>query len=145
MFQLCDETAMIPKRQTSGSAGYDLHAHVDVELPADGLPHEINTGIRVAIPSNQVGYIHARSGLAVTHRVCPMHVAVIDSDYRGVLKVFLINHGSDRFIIKKGDRIAQLVLHSINIQPPIVSSLTLPITERSEGGFGSTGGLSDQQ
>lgn len=131
-------TAVLPARQTAGSAGYDLCADADLTI----RPHErikVPTGIAIAIgDGNVVGLVYARSGLAAKFGVAPINcVGVVDSDYRGELLVPLTNHGEEAFTIARGDRIAQLVLAPV-YTPALVEVDELDETVRGAGGFGST-------
>jgi dUTP pyrophosphatase len=130
--------AVIPRYATSGSAAVDLHSTVSGTL----LPREraiIPTGISVQIPEGHVGLIFPRSGNAANHGITLTNaVAVIDSDYRGEVKVLLVNHGFRPFEINVGDRIAQMMI----LPYPTVEFVDtdeLTDTERGSGGFGSTG------
>ena len=122
------------------AANLARRAAEDVTL-APGARHAVATGIAVAIPHGFEIQVRPRSGLALKHGITvPNTPGTIDSDYRGEVKVILINHGSDAFEIRRGDRIAQLVL------APVTRASWLPVdeldeTERGEGGFGSTGGV----
>lgn len=130
--------AVIPQYQTPGSAGMDLHAVEDIEVWL-GKTAVVRTGIAVAIPSGFEGQIRPRSGLAAKWGVTVLNSpGTIDSDYRGEIKVILVNHGEDLLRIKRGDRIAQIVF------APVVRAVfdtvdTLDETDRGTGGFGSTG------
>lgn len=135
------ENAIIPKAATGGSAGMDLYACIDSDITIK--PKErvlISTGIAIALESaDYVAYIYARSGLAVKHGITLSNcVGVIDSDYRGEVKVGLINLSEQEYTVTSGDRIAQLVIAPV-IMPEVVESDTLDETERADGGFGSTG------
>jgi len=126
----------LPEYATAGSAGADLRASEDVVLAA-GARAAVPTGISIEIPSGHVGLVWPRSGLAVRHGLDTL-AGVIDSDYRGEVKVVLVNHGTEPVAIAKGDRIAQLV-----VQPVVQARFTradLAPTARGAGGFGSTGG-----
>ena len=130
----------LPQYMTDGAAGMDLLAAVEEEvlLPA-GKYALIPTGIAIALPVGFEAQIRPRSGLAVKFGVTVLNApGTIDQDYRGEIKVLLINHGQNGFQIKRGDRIAQLVL------APVVRGAWLPGTEleatgRGDGGFGHTG------
>ncbi len=130
----------LPAYATDGAAGMDVLAAEDVTLEP-GARHAVATGLAVAIPPGFEIQVRPRSGLAIKHGISvPNTPGTIDSDYRGELKVILINHGSEAFSIARGDRIAQLVL------APVTQASWLPVdeldeTERGEGGFGSTGGV----
>lgn len=136
-FKLNSSLAQLPKKATVGSAGYDLYSAEEKTIPARsrGL---VDTGLSMAFPGNCYARIAPRSGLAVKFCV-DVGAGVIDSDYRGPVKVLLINHGDVEFQVKVGDRIAQMVFERIE-QPIFVEVEDLPISEeRGEGGFGSTG------
>ena len=130
----------LPADATDGAAGMDVVAAEDVDL-APGARHAVATGLAVAIPPGFEIQVRPRSGLALKHGVTvPNTPGTIDSDYRGELKVIMINLGAEPFAIRRGDRIAQLVL------APVVRASWLPVEEldetvRGEGGFGSTGGV----
>lgn len=127
--------ATIPTRATEGSAGFDLYAVNTLSI----LPNahvKIPTGIACAIPESYAGFVWPRSGLAVKHGV-DVHAGLIDSDYRGELHVCLINHGKTIIDIRKGERIAQLVVSPVLLIAEAVENLSDPKTR--SGGFGSTG------
>lgn len=130
----------LPAYATDGAAGMDVLAAEDVMLPPGGR-HAVATGLAVAIPPGFEIQVRPRSGLALKHGVTvPNTPGTIDSDYRGELKVILINHGAEPFEIRRGDRVAQLVL------APVTRASWLKVEEldqtmRGEGGFGSTGGV----
>ena len=134
------EGLALPAYTTDGAAGMDVLSAEDVTL-APGERHAVATGLAIAIPSGFEIQVRPRSGLALKHGITvPNTPGTIDSDYRGELKVILINHGSAAFEIRRGDRVAQLVL------APVTRATWLPVEEldetaRGEGGFGSTGGL----
>ena len=130
----------LPEYATEGAAGMDVLAAEDVVLPPGGR-HAVATGLAVAIPPGFEIQVRPRSGLALKHGITvPNTPGTIDSDYRGELKVILINHGEDAFEIRRGDRVAQLVL------APVTRASWLKVDElddtlRGAGGFGSTGGV----
>ena len=129
-----------PSYATSGASGMDLRANLDEELVIkSGEIQLVPTGIFMEIPEGYEGQVRARSGLALKYGISlPNGIGTIDSDYRGELKVILINHGKEDFVIKNGDRIAQIVFIKYEkAELEIVEYLE--DTERSEGGFGSTG------
>ena len=129
----------LPAYATEGAAGMDVLAAEDIDL-AGGARCAVATGLALAIPPGFEIQVRPRSGLALKHGISvPNTPGTIDSDYRGELKVILINHGADMFMIRRGDRIAQLVLAPV-VQARWVEVLNLDETERGEGGFGSTGG-----
>lgn len=129
----------LPTYATQGAAGMDVVSAEDVTL-APGARHAVATGLSMAIPQGFEIQVRPRSGLAFKHGISvPNAPGTIDSDYRGELKVILINHGTEEFAIARGDRVAQLVL------APVVKAAwdeveELDATERGSGGFGSTGG-----
>ena len=129
-----------PSYATNGASAMDLRANLDEELVIkSGEIQLVPTGIFMEIPEGYEGQVRARSGLALKYGISlPNGIGTIDSDYRGELKVILINHGKEDFVIKNGDRIAQIVFIKYEkAELEIVESLE--DTERSEGGFGSTG------
>ena len=125
-----------PSRSTAHAAGADLHAAEDLTL-APGERRLVPTGLRVAIPPGHAGLVWPRSGIAVRDGIDTM-AGVIDSDYRGEVKVLLINHGREPFRIRRGDRIAQLLVQRVE-PAEFVPADGLPESARGEGGFGSTG------
>jgi len=141
--KLLSEYATVPYRATDGSAGYDLCAALapgTTEVIAPGAKKLIGTGISAAIPKGHYGRIAARSGLAA--KGANVLGGVIDTDYRGEIKVILINHTYDDFTFHPGDRIAQLILERCST-PPVRVVEALDATARGAGGFGSTGMKSD--
>jgi len=130
----------LPAYQTVGSAGMDLRAAVDSQIVLGHLERvAVPTGLRIAIPAGFEGQVRPRSGLAFKFGISvPNAPGTIDSDYRGELKVLLINLGLEPFTITRGERIAQLVIAPV-VQSPIVVVDDLDETERGVGGFGSTG------
>lgn len=129
----------LPAYATSGAAGMDVVSAEDVTL-APGARHAVATGLSMAIPDGYEIQVRPRSGLALKHGISvPNTPGTIDSDYRGELKVILINHGSEPFAIARGDRVAQLVLAPV-VQAAWDEVAELDATERGTGGFGSTGG-----
>lgn len=127
--------AIMPTRGTYGSAGYDLYAIEDVTINRfKFIP--VSTGVSMAIPAGHYGRIAPRSGLAVKHGVM-VGAGVIDSDYRGEIKVALATlNGVYEF--KKGDRIAQVIIEPV-VTPELTTVDSLDDSERGDGGFGSTG------
>ncbi len=129
----------LPAYATSGAAGMDVVSAEDVTL-APGARHAVATGLSMAIPQGYEIQVRPRSGLALKHGITvPNTPGTIDSDYRGELKVILINLGDEPFAIARGDRVAQLVLAPV-VQAAWDEVAELDATERGEGGFGSTGG-----
>ena len=129
----------LPHYATAGAAGMDIVAAETVTI-APGARHAVATGFAVAIPAGYEIQVRPRSGLALKHGITvPNTPGTIDSDYRGELKVILINHGADPFPIARGDRVAQLVLAPVT-QAAWHEVEELDETARGAGGFGSTGG-----
>jgi dUTP pyrophosphatase len=130
----------LPAYATDGAAGMDVLAAEDVTL-APGGRRAVATGFALAIPPAYEIQVRPRSGLALKHGVTlPNTPGTIDSDYRGELKIIMINLGSEPFAIVRGDRIAQLVLAPV-VQASWLEVAELGETARGAGGFGSTGGL----
>lgn len=129
----------LPAYATAGAAGMDVVAAEDVVI-APGARHPVATGLALAIPEGFEIQVRPRSGLAFKHGITvPNTPGTIDSDYRGELKVLLINHGVEPFAIQRGDRVAQLVLAPV-VQAAWEEIEELDETARGAGGFGSTGG-----
>ncbi len=129
----------LPAYATDGAAGMDIVAAEDVIIDP-GARHAVATGLAVAIPKGFEIQVRPRSGLALKHGITvPNTPGTIDSDYRGELKVIMINHGGEPFAIARGDRVAQLVLAPVT-QGAWVEVEELDATKRGAGGFGSTGG-----
>lgn len=129
--------AILPKKSTPGSAGFDLYS-IETKSLYPGHSHLYDTGLEMAIPEGYYGRIAPRSGLAFRHGIDVLG-GVIDSDYRGVIKVILVNHGASLAKINQGDRIAQLILEKYASDAIIEEVTGLSTTTRGEGGFGSTG------
>ncbi len=133
-----DKTIPLPKYQTLGSAGFDLHSAENCVLKS-GEYKAISTGLRIAIPQGYEAQLRPRSGLAAKNGISVLNTpGTIDSDYRGLVYAILINHGKNNFEIKKGDRIAQLVINKIEL-PELEEAEEISETKRGERGFGSTG------
>ena len=130
----------LPAYQTAGSAGMDLHAAVTEDLVIEpGRIVLVPTGLEVAIPDGFEGQVRPRSGLAVKHGISlPNTPATIDSDYRGEIRVPLINLGRAPFVVARGMRIAQLVVAPV-VRVAWDEVAELPSTERGGGGFGHSG------
>ena len=130
----------IPSYKTNGSSGMDLMANIEEPIKiSPGNTSLIPTGIFIAIPKNFEIQIRPRSGLAAKNNISVLNTpGTIDSDYRGELKIILINLGKKDFIIKKNDRVAQMILAPI-VKAEFEEVSELPETVRGEGGFGSTG------
>ena len=133
----------LPAYETAGAAGMDLRAAVAEEEPIvlrPGARMAVPTGLAFALPQGFEGQVRPRSGLAARHGVTQVNTpGTIDSDYRGEVKVILINLGEEDFTIRRGDRIAQLVIAPVT-QAQWTEVESLDETVRGEGGFGSTGG-----
>jgi len=130
----------LPSYATPGSAGMDLMAACGTakEL-APGAREAIPTGIAIALPAGFEAQVRPRSGLAIRHGIGMVNApGTIDSDYRGEIKVLLINHGAEAFVVEPGMRIAQMVIAPI-VQADWQETEVLDETARGEGGFGSTG------
>ncbi len=128
----------LPAYASPGAAGMDVVAAEDFDL-APGERHAVATGFRVAIPDGYEIQVRPRSGLAFKHGVTvPNTPGTIDSDYRGELKILMINHGPDPFPVRRGDRIAQLVPAAVT-KAGFDEVEELDMTDRGVGGFGSTG------
>lgn len=135
-----NERAVIPTYGSAGSAGGDLYSAEENDIAvAPGQTAFIGTGLAVEIPQGLVGLVYARSGLACKKGLAPANkVGVIDSDYRGEIKVALYNHGKESQTVAKGERIAQLVIAPF-VFAEYEETDDLSDTVRGEGGFGSTG------
>lgn len=136
------EGAVLPSYETSGAAGMDLRAYIPDEQPLivpAGMRALVSTGLSVAIPMGYELQVRPRSGLALKKGVTVANSpGCVDSDYRGVIGVIIINHGDSDFVINNGDRIAQAILSPVSVA--IFNNVDeLDSTERGAGGFGSTG------
>ena len=127
---------LMPEYASAGSAGADLRAARPVVL-GPGERAAVPTQIRLEIPHGHVGLVWPRSGLAMRHGIDTM-AGVIDSDYRGEVRVVLVNHGREPVRIEPGDRIAQILVQRVE-RAEFVQAQALDDTARGEGGFGSTG------
>ena len=134
--QKLDPSAKLPRYAYKGDAGMDLFSFVDHELKP-GEYFVASTGIKIAIPKGYAGLVWDKSGIATKNHITTI-AGVIDSNYRGELKIALTNLGKESYHIKKGEKIAQLL-----IQPVVSTQITeveeFDITERGEDGFGSSG------
>ena len=132
----------LPQYQSALAAGLDLVAAVPADAPvelAPGARAMIPTGIIIALPPAHEGQIRPRSGLAICHGVTILNSpGTIDADYRGELQVILINLGSEPFIVRRGMRVAQMVVTRVQ-QVKLVETTELDATARARGGLGSTG------
>ena len=135
---LTDNTENIPSYQTPGSAACDLKSTGNYVIPP-GSRVVIDTGIKLEIPKGFAAQVCPRSGLAAKNGITVLNSpGIIDNDYRGEIKVILHNSGMEEFIVKKGDRIAQLLFFPI-FQAIFQRTEEVSTTNRGEGGFGSTG------
>lgn len=136
--QILNELADVPVAARAGDAGFDLRSMVNVNLSL-GLRRLIPTGLAIAIPDGFAGFVLPRSGLSITEGLGVVNSpGLVDSGYRGEIKVALINLGFEEIRIEAGDRIAQLVVLPVpSVEFQVVDAL--PESERGEGGFGSTG------
>ncbi|HQD40989.1 MAG TPA: dUTP diphosphatase [Bacillota bacterium] len=134
------EDLPLPRYMSGGSSGMDLYAAVDEDTVIDpGGFRLIPTGIHLQLPAGYEGQVRPRSGLAAKYGVTVLNTpGTIDSDYRGEIKIILINLGREPFVIKRGDRIAQLVISRYE-RVELVPAECLEDSERGTGGFGHTG------
>lgn len=130
----------LPTYATSGAAGMDLRAAIDDEIVIPPGGRElVSTGIRIAVPRGYEAQVRPRSGLALRHGIAVLNApGTIDSDYRGTVAVILANLGQEDFVVKRGDRIAQLVVAPV-ARAELVQVERLENSERGGGGFGHTG------
>lgn len=139
---MIEDEDLLPFYMTSGAAGADVKAFL--KEPLQVLPGRsvlVPTGMRVAIPAGYEIQVRPRSGLALNHQVTVLNTpGTIDADYRGEIKIILINHGLQTFVITPGMRIAQLILAPV-LRANFVLSQELALTQRGTGGFGHTGSI----
>jgi dUTP pyrophosphatase len=132
----------LPAYQSALAAGLDLLAAVPTDAPIEIAPGGralIPSGVAIALPAGHEAQVRPRSGLAMRHGITVLNTpGTIDADYRGEIQIILVNLGSERFVISRGMRIAQLVIAPIS-HVKLVESTSLDSTERSAAGFGSTG------
>ena len=135
-----DKDIKLPVYKTTGSSGMDLVACIKSKINIKpGKTAVISTGIAVAIPRNYEIQIRPRSGLAAKKGISVLNTpGTVDSDYRGEIKIILINLGEKKFVVNSGDRIAQMVVSPV-IKAKLKETKKLPNTKRGKGGFGSTG------
>ena len=135
---ISDDDSLVPKYQTHGSVGCDLKSADNFIIPS-GSRIVIGTGIKIELPSGFGAYICPRSGLAAKHGITVLNApGCIDNDFTGEVKVILFNSSKEDFIIKKGDRVAQLVFFPI-FQAIFQKATTITTTDRGAAGLGSTG------
>ena len=136
------EGLALPAYQSAHAAGLDLLAAVPENTPLVLLPGKhamVPTGLTIALPEGYEAQVRPRSGLAAKHGVTVLNApGTVDADYRGEINVLLINHGAEPFAIRRGERIAQMVIASVTRAEFVVAD-KLSSTERGSGGFGSTG------
>lgn len=135
-----DADLPLPQYMTRQAAGMDICAGIDADLTIHpGKIHLVPTGFAMALPQGYEAQVRPRSGLAVNHGIGIINSpGTIDADYRGEIRIALINYGSEPYTIYRGDRIAQLVVNKVNrVRPKLVASLDT--TGRGGGGFGHTG------
>ena len=134
------KSVSIPKYETLGSSGMDIAAYIEKEIIINpGEKALVSTGFSIAIPEGYEVQIRPRSGLAAKKNITVLNTpGTIDADYRGEIKVILINLGKEKFVIANGERIAQMVVCPV-VQADLEVVKELPNTERGSGGFGSTG------
>jgi dUTP pyrophosphatase len=132
----------LPGYMTAGSVGMDLYANIqaDVTIQPNGS-YVVPNGVIIALPAGYEGQVRSRSGLAYKHGIAVLQgIGTIDWDYRGELKTLLANRGQEPYTIKRGDRIAQLVIHKVErIAWDLTDSIDPDETHRGAGGYGSTG------
>jgi len=133
---LLGDGASLPEYASAGAAGADLRASEAVEIPPGGRA-AVPTALRLQIPPGHVGLVWPRSGLAVRHGIDTL-AGVIDSDYRGEVRVVLVNHGGEAFRVAPGDRVAQLLVQRVE-RAVFTTAPSIEDTDRGTGGFGSTG------
>ena len=140
VFSVLKEGALLPKYQTSGSAGADLHAYLAEPITLNPMERKlIPTGLFVELPVGYELQVRPRSGLALKYGITVLNTpGTVDSDYRGELCVLLVNLGSEPFTVQNGDRIAQAVVAQV-VQVSFVQTDALSKTGRGTGGYGSTG------
>lgn len=134
-----DSELPLPQYAKAGDAGADVYSRIDLTIPP-GDRALVPTGIAIAIPLGYAAFAHPRSGLAIKHGVSMVNApGTIDAGYRGELQIILINHDlKEDFVIKRGDRIAQLVFQKVE-NAEFIEVEELPGSGRGSGGFGSTG------
>jgi dUTP pyrophosphatase len=137
-FARLDRSIELPSYAREGDAGLDLRAAHDATLEP-GARALVGTGLAVAIPPGYAGLVLPRSGLALSQGVTVLNApGLVDAGYRGELKVLLVNHGEKLASVRRGDRVAQLVIQRVE-RAELIEVTELPASERGAGGFGSTG------
>ena len=136
--KLLHPEAKLPRRAHPGDAGADLFSVEEIIIPP-GERRDVGTGLALAIPGGYAGFVQPRSGLAFKHGIMVVNSpGLIDAGYRGEVRVSLYNSGNDPFVVRRGERIAQLVVQRVE-DAEFVATADLPDTVRGEGGFGSSG------
>ncbi|XP_046972273.1 deoxyuridine 5'-triphosphate nucleotidohydrolase [Vanessa cardui] len=135
-FTRLTDNAFAPVKGSDRAAGFDLKSAYDYKVPAKGK-ELVKTDLQIELPTGCYGRVAPRSGLAVKNFI-DVGAGVIDEDYRGNVGVVLFNHSDEDFVVKKGDRIAQLICEVI-FHPDLLEVENLTETKRAAGGFGSTG------
>jgi len=130
------EAGSLPEYASAGAAGADLRASESALIPPGGRV-AVPTALHLQIPPGHVGLVWPRSGLAVRHGIDTL-AGVIDSDYRGEVRVVLVNHGAEPFLVAKGDRVAQLLVQPVE-RAAFLAVPRIDETDRGGSGFGSTG------
>ena len=139
-FKKLTETAKIPTRGTPFAAGLDLYLDEEELFLVPGAYRMVSTGVAVELPAGHEGQVRARSGLAAKFGISVVNSpGTVDEDYRGELKVILVNHGQGLFIAKRGERIAQLVVAPVSYPAAVEVVELSPAPTRGDAGFGSTG------
>lgn len=138
--RIVSKSGILPKYETEGSAGMDLSAYLNEPIILKPMERKlVPTGLFIELPMGYEGQVRARSGLAIKKGIGLVNsIGTIDSDYRGELKIPLINFGDEDFVINNGDRVAQLIIAKYErVEPKLAESLN--DTNRGHGGFGHTG------
>lgn len=140
VYKTADDTVIVPEYKTSGAAGADICAHITEDIVIEpGKTAMVPTGLFFEIPEDFEIQVRPRSGLAAKNGVTVLNTpGTIDSDYRGEIKVILINLGTENFTVSNNDRIAQIILAPV-YQAYFTKAEKLSDTERGDGGFGHTG------
>nr|WP_202627549.1 dUTP diphosphatase [Cellulomonas sp. APG4] len=139
MLVLLDDELPEPAYAHPGDAGADLVTRVDVVL-APGARSTVPTGVSIALPDGYAGFVHPRSGLAARHGITVVNApGTVDAGYRGEIQVTLLNTGDEEVVLRRGDRVAQLVVQRVE-HARFVRAERLPGSHRGANGFGSSGG-----
>ena len=139
-FKRLEQDAVVPQYQSTNASGLDLVALEDTIIPSGGW-RAVRTGLAIELPTGYEGQVRPRSGLAINHGVTGLNApGTIDADYRGEVKVALINHGGQSYLVHAGERMAQLVVSPV-ASAEVLEVEQLTATDRGGGGFGSTGRL----